>query len=133
MTVVFVRNVDIRRVSGVGAVVLAIVAVSCLFVPGAASQVAGTPVAGATGAVTPLPTSESSPVAAQVAPSESENFDNQPILIALAVGVVAAALIYGFWVLVRPKPGERVDYLGNPIDPAPKPERPERTPPTEHD
>jgi hypothetical protein len=44
-----------------------------------------------------------------------EGIDTRALMIAVAVGLLAAALIYGFWLLVRPKPGERADF-GAPIE-----------------
>lgn len=132
-------RVDSRPNGGAGrAVVVIMIAIGAfaMLASSAAAQVAGTPEPTVSAVETPLatPTTEASPVATEVPPLQEGDVDTQALLIAVAVGLVAAAFIYGFWVLVRPKPGERVDYLGNPIDPpATPPDEPESHAPSERD
>jgi methionine-rich copper-binding protein CopC len=65
-----------------------------------ASPVAS-PAASPSPAATPEPTEEAAVVTQNS--SETTKPDSKAMLIALAVGIGAAALIYGFWLLVKPK------------------------------
>ncbi len=77
-----------------------------------ASPVAATPVASPTAGT---------PVAGMILGQSTERIANDSVdgrafLIALAVGVVAALLIFGFWLLVKPRGDEIVDYSSDSND-----------------
>ena len=77
-----------------------------------ASPVAATPVASPSVA-TPV----SGMTLGQANPEVSNDFvDGRAFLIALSVGVVAAFLIFGFWLLVKPRGDEIVDFSSESTD-----------------